>query len=120
MGGVEEAGVDEDGCLGATGLRELRIASRLIPVSRSPKRDRDLKRDKKIKGDRRITIFLDLHRGEMLVSLSLFAWTALNAPVKASHVPSGTDSIFKQVANLFGGLNIGPLYVGSCPLEACY
>ena len=45
----------------------------------------------------------------MLVSLSLFAWTGLGALVVACHVPSGSDSIFKQVANLLGGFNVPPL-----------
>lgn len=49
-GGVEEGGVEEGGCLGA---RELRIASRLTPVSGKLKRDRNLKRDWSFKSNRR-------------------------------------------------------------------
>ena len=44
-GGVEGGSVEEGGCLGATGFRELRIASRLTLVSGKLKTDRNLKKD---------------------------------------------------------------------------
>ena len=40
----EEDGVDGGGWLGAKGLKELRIASRLVPISRNLKKDGDLKK----------------------------------------------------------------------------
>ena len=105
LGGVEEEeGVDERGWLGAKGLKESRIASRLVPVSRSLKKDGHLKKDqdlKKIKPQEIessryfLGLFTHIHGSEMLVSDSLVAQTALCVPVIASHVPSGTDSFLE-------------------------